>query len=40
MLKPIVEAYRGFWADAVSIAPTDNPPEDWRELAKAWLAGS
>lgn len=40
MLKPIVEAYPGYWASAVSIVPTDNPPDNWRDLAKAWLAGS
>lgn len=40
MLKPIIEAYHGFWADVVSIVPTDHPPANWRDLAKAWLAGS
>lgn len=40
MLKPIIEAYPGYWASAVSIVPTDSPPDNWRDLAKAWLAGS
>jgi hypothetical protein len=40
MLKPIIEARPGYRASAVSIVPTDSAPDNWRDLAKAWLAGS
>lgn len=39
MLKPVIEAYPGYWATAVSIVPAEKPPSDWRERAMAWLRG-
>lgn len=39
MLEPLIDAYDGWRATAVRIVPTDKPPRNWRELAKAWLVG-
>lgn len=39
MLKPVIKAYPGYWASAVSIVPTQEVPANWRELAIAWLRG-
>jgi hypothetical protein len=39
MLQPIINAHPGYWAGSVSITPAEAPPENWRDRAKAWLAG-
>lgn len=39
MLQPVINAYPGYWAGGVSLTPADSPPDNWREQAKAWLAG-
>jgi hypothetical protein len=39
MLQPLISAYDGWFATAVNIVPTDKPPANWRDMAKAWLAG-
>jgi len=39
ILEPLIDAYEGWRAQAVRIVPTDKPPTNWREMAKAWLLG-
>ena len=38
-LKPIIESYPSYWAEAVSIVPTGKAPSNWRQQALAWLRG-
>ncbi|HEX8213050.1 MAG TPA: hypothetical protein VF584_22940 [Longimicrobium sp.] len=39
MLHPLINSYPGYWAAGASICAAQTPPANWRELAKAWLAG-
>ena len=39
MLEPLISAYDGWRAGAVRIVPTDKPPANWRDMAKAWVLG-
>jgi hypothetical protein len=39
MLQPLIKSYPGYWASEALLCAAQAPPENWRELAKAWLAG-